>query len=244
MLKIVITSLITFTFFASGLYAQASGKPSGRSAAPSTAGTPAALAKNAVDAHGGSKLAEMRSLVVKGSVNLSVFGQSTPAAFSMAISGEKYSFEINNPFQPLKQVHDGTNTFSSIQGFSLPPITSLGFPLLPRAGVDGYVVSELPEDKRKRKGFRITTPEGFFTDFFINDKTGRIRSYESSYDVMGRIVTTSVEIDDFQTVDGVIVPSRYSQRFDLGNMTAYAAFRAREILINSAIEDSVFAVEK
>jgi hypothetical protein len=244
MFRIFTVLLITITVLAGSSFAQSSGKTRGRSAAAPTPISPDALAKTTIDAHGGSKLSDMRSLVVKGSVNLNVFGQSTPAAFSMAISGEKYSFEINNPFQPLKQVHDGTNTFSSIQGFSLPPITSLGFPLLPRAGVEGYVVSELPAEKRKRKGFRITTPEGFFTDFFINDKTGRIRSYESSYDVMGRVVTTSVEIDDFQTVEGVIVPSKYSQRFDLGNMTAYASFRAREILINSTIEDSVFAVGK
>lgn len=233
---------LVITILAGGALAQSGGKSNTKSVA--AVNTPAALAQSVIDAHGGAKLSEIRTLVVKGSVNLSFFGQSTPAAFSMAISGEKYSFEINNPFQPLKQVYDGNNTSSSIQGFSLPPITSLGFPLLPRAGKEGYVVSELPEDKRKRKGFRITTPEGFFTDFFVNDKTGRLRSYESSYDVMGRVVTTSVEIDDFQTVDGVIVPSRYSQRFDLGNMTAYAAFRAREILINSEIEDSVFSVGK
>lgn len=242
-MRISVYLAVIVSILSAGAFAQSGGKSTNTK--PSVAAnTPAALAQSVIDAHGGAKLSEMRTLVVKGSVNLSVFGQSTPAAFSMAISGDKYSFEINNPFQPLKQVYDGTSTSSSIQGFSLPPVTSLGFPLLPRAGKDGYTVSELPEEKRKRKGFRITTPEGFFTDFFVNDKTGRIRSYESSYDVMGRIVTTSVEIDDFQTVDGVIVPSRYSQRFDLGNMTAYAAFRAREILINSEIEDSVFSVGK
>jgi hypothetical protein len=198
----------------------------------------------AINAHGGEKLTSMRTLVMKGSVDLNVFGQRTPAAFSIAIDGDKYSFEITNPFQPLKQVFDGVNTSSSIQGFALPPITSLGFPLLPRAMSEGYVVSPLPEEKRKRKGFRITTPEGFFTDFFINEKTGRLRGYESSYDVMGRVVTTSVEIDDFRTVDGVLVPSKYSQRFDLGNMTAYADFRTREILVNSKIDESVFAIGK
>lgn len=198
----------------------------------------------AINAHGGDKLTSLRTLVMKGTVDLNVFGQRTPAGFSIAIDGDKYSFEITNPFQPLKQVFDGVNTSSSIQGFALPPITSLGFPLLPRGMAEGYVVSPLPEEKRKRRGFRITTPEGFFTDFFVNEKTGRLRGYESSYDVMGRLVTTAVEIDDFRAVDGVLVPSKYSQRFDLGNMTAYADFKTREILVNSKIEDSVFTIEK
>ena len=123
-------------------------------------------------------------------------------------------------------------------------MTSLGFPLLPRAGDKGYTISELPVNKKKRHGFRITTPEGFYTDFVIDEKSGRIKGYESQYDVQGRIVTTSVEIDEFQAVEGILVPKRYSQRFDLGGMTAYASFRSREILVNSKIDDEVFALPK
>jgi hypothetical protein len=183
--------------------------------------------------------------VIKGSVDLNVFNQLMPGAFSTAISGEKYYFEINSPAQSLKQVYDGRQTYSSIPGFSLPPITSLGFPLLPRVGDTGYVVSALTDTKKKRKGFRITTPDGFYTDFVVDEKTGQIKSYESSYDVGGRIITTSVEIDECKTFDGVVVPVKYSQRFDLGQqMTAYASFKAKDILVNSTIEDSAFAIPK
>ena len=208
------------------------------------ADNPLETAKAALAAHGGDKLKKMRSLVMKGSVDLNVMNQLTPATFAMAISGDKYSLEVNNPFQPLKQIYDGRQTYSSIQGFSLPPITSLGFPLLPKVGDAGYVISALVDVKKKRKGFRITTPEGFYTDFVVDEKTGQIKSYESSYDVGGRIVTTSVEIDGMQTVDGIVVPYKYSQRFDLGQMTAYAAFKAKTILINSPIDDEVFAMPK
>jgi hypothetical protein len=205
---------------------------------------PLELAKATLAAHGGDKLKKMRSLVMKGSVDLSVFNQTMPGAFSTAISGEKYFFEINSIAQQLKQVYDGRETYSSIQGFSLPPVTSLGFPLLPKVGDTGYAVSAIGDTKKKRKGFRITTPEGFYTDFFIDEKTSQIKGYESSYDVGGRIVTTSVEVDEVQTVDGIVVPKKYSQRFDLGQMTAYANFKTKEILVNSTIEDSAFAMPK
>jgi hypothetical protein len=168
----------------------------------------------------------------------------TPAAFSIAISGEKYSFEINNPIQPMKQVFDGSQTYSTIQGFQLPPVTSLGFPLLPKVGVEGYVITALADSKKKRKGFRITTPDGFYTDFFIDEKTNQIKGYESSYNVGERSVTTSVEVDEFQTVDGIVVPKKYSQRFDLGSITAYANFKTKDILVNVPIDDSVFAMPK
>ena len=210
--------------------------------------SPTDIAKAALAAHGGEKLKNIKTLVMKGSADVNSFNQAIPATFITIISGDKYYYEINNPFQPLKQVFDGRETFSSIQGFSLPPITSLGFPILSRIGDAGYVISALVETKAstktKRKGFRITSPEGFYTDFFVDDKTSQIKGYESSYDVGGRNVTTSVEIDEVQTVDGVIVPKKYSQRFDLGQLTAYANFKAKEILINSDVKDDVFAMPK
>lgn len=218
-----------------------------KAAAPTArpANGPMDLAKATLAAHGGDKLKRMKSLVLKGSADVTSFNQAIPASFITIISGDKYYYEINNPFQPLKQVFDGRQTFSSIQGFSLPPITSLGFPLLPKVGDTGYVIAALVDLKKKRKGFRITSPEGFYTDFFIDEKTNQIKGYESSYDVGGRVVTTSVEVDEMQTVEGVVVPKKYSQRFDLGGqMTVYANFKAKEILINSEIKDEIFAMPK
>jgi hypothetical protein len=206
--------------------------------------SPFDIAKATLAAHGGDKVKNIKTLVMKGSLEMNVFNQITPAAFSVAISGEKYSFEINNPIQPMKQVFDGSRTYSTIPGFQLPPVTSLGFPLLPKVGVDGYAITELTDVKKKRKGFRITTPDGFYTDFYVDEKTSQIKGYESSYIVNERSVTTSVEIDEFQTVDGVVVPKKYSQRFDLGNITAYANFKSKDIFVNATIDDKVFSVLK
>lgn len=210
--------------------------------APATA-TPLELANAAIAAHGGDKFKHMKSLLVAGSVDIA--GSPTyviPATFRFITAGDKYLFELNNPISPVKQVYDGKETHSS--GYELPPMTSLGFPLLVRVGDDGYIVASLPEAKRKKRGFRVTTPDSFYTDFFVDEKTGQVKGYESSYDVNGRLATTSVAIDEFQIVEGVTLPKKYSQRFDMGQMTAYANFNTKQILVNSPIADDVFTLAK
>jgi hypothetical protein len=231
-----ICSLILIGFGALAGFSQPGPKPGG-----SEKTTPEDIAKAAVAAHGGDKFKQMKSLLVAGTVD--VAGSPTyviPATFRFITAGERYMFELNNPISPLKQVFDGKQTYSS--GYQLPPMTSLGFPLLARAGDTGYRVTALPDARKKKKGFRITTPDGFYTDFFVDEKSGQIRGYESSYDINGQIATTSVAIDDFQTVEGIVVPKKYSQRFDLGQMTAYANFNTKQILVNSAIGDDVFTM--
>jgi len=202
------------------------------------------IAKAAFDAHGGAKLKGIKTLVVKGGVDVTVQTQSLPGGFSTVISGEKYVLDIQTAFQSIKQSFDGTNTVSSMGGITLPPVTRLGFPMLPRFGDEGYVVSALPEGKKKGKGFRITAPDGFYTDFFTDEKSNLIKSYESAYEMNGRTFTTSIEVDKNRIVDGITVPERYSQRFDLGQITAYANFKAKDILINSPIDDTFFGVKK
>lgn len=238
---LVLTFLFSIPAFSQG----DSGPKSAPKEKPATGPlAPLDAAKATLAVHGGDKLKKMRSLVMKGAVDLNTFGQSIPGAFSTAVSGEKYFFEINSAVQQLKQVFDGRETYSSIQGFSLPPVTSLGLPLLAKVGDSGFAVTALPETAKKKKGFRVTTPEGFYTDFFTDDKTNQIKGYESAFELEGRVVTTSVDVDEFQTVEGIVVPKKYSQRFDLGPITAYANFRTREILINTTIEDSAFALPK
>jgi hypothetical protein len=212
------------------------------SAGPAASTSPQEIAKATIAAHGGDKLKRVKSLLMKGSVELNVMNQLMPGAFSTAISGEKYFFEIVSPTQSLKQVFDGRYTVSSIQGFSLPPVTSLGFPILARVGDAGFVVSA-SDGKKKSRGFRVTSPEGFYTDFIIDEKTSQIKGYESSYDVGGRIITTSVEVKSFETIDGVLIPKNYNQRFDLGNLTAYVNFKTKTIQVNTPIEDAAFTLK-
>lgn len=207
--------------------------------------SPLELAKETIKIYGGDKFKNMKTLVVRGTADVSGSPTITfPATFATIYAGEKYRLEVSNPFQPFKQVYDGQQTSSSINNFSLPPLNRLGFPLLAKIDEKNFVVSSLPESAKKKSGFRITSPEGFYTDFFVDEKTGLVKSYESSYEINGRNVTTSVEIDKLREVDGVKIPERYAQRFDMGQFTVYADFKAKEILVNSKVTDDVFLISK
>ncbi|MCW5959226.1 MAG: hypothetical protein KIS76_03635 [Pyrinomonadaceae bacterium] len=204
------------------------------------------LANATLKAHGGDKFKQMTSLTVTGSVDITPasFPQKIPATFVTIFSGEKYRFELNNPMQPVKQVFDGTDTFSNAPGgFQLPPVNRLGLPLIQRIGDENFVVTALEGDKDFKKGFRITSPEGFFTDFTLDKKTGLIKGYTASFTVNGNSLTTSVEIDKMIVVDGVTIPEKYAQRFDLGQFTVYADFKAKEVLVNREIKDDVFTMK-
>lgn len=203
------------------------------------------LALAVLDAHGGAKLKAMKTLIVRGSVDVatSAFGQSFPATFVTVFAGDKYRIEIQNPLQPFKQVYDGMQTSSTLRGgLTLPPINRLGLPLLPRIGDTGFVVTPLPAAKKTKHGFRITSPEGYFTDYLIDEKTNQIKGYDSTYEVNGRTITTSVEIDKYRVVDGVTLPEKYAQRFDMEQFSVYSTFKAKEILVNVPVEDGVFAI--
>lgn len=205
------------------------------------------LAKLAIKAHGGEKFKSMQTLIIRGSVDVttSAVTQAFAASFITIFSGEKYRIEINNPFQPIKQIYDGVNTVSTIRGgLTLPPINRLGFPLLPHLGEVGYIATALPESKKKREGFRMTSPEGYFTDFYLDPKSKQIKAFDASYSIAGRVVTTSVEIERMRNIDGILLPEKYAQRFDTEQITIYAGFKAKEILVNTPIDDDVFYIEK
>ncbi|MFL6466465.1 MAG: hypothetical protein ACJ72Z_00755 [Pyrinomonadaceae bacterium] len=201
------------------------------------------LARLAVDAHGGEKLRKMRTLSVIGTVDVtaSSIPQPIPATFVTIFAGDKYRVEINNPFQPLKQAFDGANTVTSIgNGFTLPPFNRVGFPVLQRVGDAGFIVTSIPENKKNKKGFRVTTPEGYTTDFYLDEKTNQVKSFDSVFTVNGKTTKTVAEIDRLKLVEGVSIPEKYVQRFEIGQLTAFASFTAKQILVNTEVANDVF----
>jgi len=112
--------------------------------------------------------------------------------------------------------------------------------VLQRVGDPGFAVTSVPDNKKKKKGFRVTTPEGYITDFYLDEKTNQVKSFDSIYEVNGRSVKTSAEIDKLKVVDGVTVPEKYVQRFDLDQLTFFAAFLAKQIQVNTEVANDVF----
>jgi hypothetical protein len=207
------------------------------------------MAKNAVKAHGGDKFKGMLTLVVKGTADFSIEGQAVtiPSTFYTAFAGDKYRIDLNNPFSPFNQSFDGEQTFSSGgRGITLPPLNRLGFSLLQSIGKPGFMINEITDEKKKKKaGFRMTSPDGFYTDFFVDEKTGQVKSFESTYVINEVKSSTSVEVDKYREVEGVLIPEKYSQRFEFGaGFVVYSAFKAKDIFVNTKLDDDVFAAPK
>lgn len=203
------------------------------------------LAKATLTAHGGEKFKNAKTIIMRGSVDVSApnSAQTLPAVFNIVYAGEKYRFDITAPpIINFQQISDGERTYSSMAGISLPPLNRLGLPLLTKLDADGFVVSALPEKLKKKKGFRITSPEGYYTDFIVDEKTSQVKEYESSYEINGRSVTTSVSISKYRDVNGVFLNERFSQRLDMGQFTSYADFKVKDILVNSEVKDDVFVM--
>lgn len=196
----------------------------------------------AVKAHGGDALKNIKTLQVLGSVDVSSssVGINLSGSFAAIFADEKYRLQIITPFYSFTQAFDGANTLSSMDNFTLPAYNRIGLPLLLSVGKSGFVVLDNPNLKKGGKGFRIKTPEGFEVDYTLDDKTNQIKSYTATYNIRNRTVTTIVEHDKFKTVEGVVVPERYAQRFEMGEMSVYADFKAKEIKVNAPVDDSVF----
>lgn len=203
------------------------------------------LANATLKAHGGDALRNMKTLTLIGSADItaSVMPQKLPGNFVTVFSGEKYRLELTIPGQPVKQIFDGNQTFTNAPGgVELPPLNRFGLAMIQRIGEAGYVISGLADDKEFKKGFRVTSPEGFYTDFVIDKKTGYVKSYNSSFVIRGSNVSTSVEIDKMRIVEEIVIPEKYAQRFDLGQIIVYAEFKAKDILVNKEVKDDVFVM--
>lgn len=206
--------------------------------------TPLEMARAAIAAHGGDKFKSVKTIKMIGSVDVtaSSFPQAIAGSFAIIFKGDKYRLQIQTPFQPFTQTFDGVNTFSSIGNFRLPPINRLGLPLLMQAENPNFKVEALGD--KKKRGFRVTSPEGFATDFFLDEKTAQVKSYSSTYTINDRNITTVVEHDKLKEVNGILLPERYAQRFDAMGQTFYADFNAKEITVNTEIADDVFTLQQ
>ena len=220
------------------VYAQAHGTATADSTLLETA-------KATLKAHGGEKLSKIKTLILRGTADVNAGSTFTlPAGFAIVTAGEKYRLDIqaSGVFSFL-QVSDGQNTSSSMPGITLPPINRVGLFILPKIEEAGFVISELPEKLKKKKGFRVTSPDGYFTDFVIDEKTSRVKEFESTYEYNGRMLATSVSIEKYREIEGVLINEKFSQRLDLGQVTAYANYNAKDILVNTEVADDVFTIK-
>jgi len=202
--------------------------------------TPVELAKAALAAQGGEKFKAMKSAILRGSVDL--YGpnstQSLPGGFVLVTAGDKFRMEVDaRPLFSFKQIFDGQQTYSSLPGAEMAPANKFGMRLLTRIDEPGYTLTALP-DKKKTRGFRIADADGNATDFYVDLATGRVMSYSFTYNG----VNFGHENKKFKEVEGVLIPSSFTERFEMKQGAAFAEFNVKEIKLNQAMTDDVFAM--
>jgi hypothetical protein len=202
--------------------------------------SPIDLARAAVAAQGGDKFKSVKNMVLRGTVDLYPPNstQSIPGSFIIVTAGDKLRIEINAPPAiSFKQIYDGQQSYSSLPGVELPPLTKFGMGLLLKFDQPGYTVSELP-DKKKQRAFRIADTEGHSTDFFIDATTGRVMSF--IIPVGTRMF--GIENKKFKDLDGVLVASSFSQRMEMPQGAFFAEYSVKDMKINQTFGDDVFEI--
>lgn len=204
--------------------------------------TPQELAKAAFMAQGGEKFRNLQNVVMRGSVQLyppnSV--QSIPGSFSLVTAGPKLRMEIDaRPAIVFKQIFDGQQSYSSMPNVELPPLTRFGLGALAKFDQPGYQITALP-NKKKQRAFRIVDPDGYTTDFFIDPANGRVMSFLLYYGGF----TLGTEHSKFKDLEGVLVPSSFSQKFEMPMGAFFAEFTAKEVKINQQLAEDAFAIPR
>ncbi|HYU98873.1 MAG TPA: hypothetical protein VE977_08615 [Pyrinomonadaceae bacterium] len=201
---------------------------------------PIDLAKAALAAQGGEKFKAVKNVVLRGSVDL--YGpnstQSVPGGFVIVTAGDKFRMEVDaRPLFSFKQIFDGQQSYSSLPGAEMAPVSKFGMRLLTRLDEPGYMVTALP-DKKKLRGFRIADAEGNATDFYLDAATGRVVNFTFAFNGYN----FGTENKKYKEVEGVLVPSSFTQRIEMPQGAAFAEFNVKDIKLNQAMGDDVFAM--
>ena len=243
-MKALLVTLSIAMFVGVNVFAQSPKPVDAKSATPAVAitatTTPMDLARYALAAQGGDKFRNLTSMVLRGSVDLYAPNstQSIPGGFIWVVAGTKVRLEIDaRPAVSFKQIYDGQRAYSSLPGVEMPPASKFGLPVLAKYDQAGYVVTALP-DKKKQRAFRIADAEGNVTDFFVDATTGRVMSFLIPYGGY----TFGTENKKFKDVDGVLVPTEFTQRLEMPQGAFFAEYKVKDIKLNNPIADDVFAM--
>jgi len=201
---------------------------------------PLELARAAFVAHGGEKFRDLKSVVLRGSVDLYPPNstQGIPGGFVLLTAGDKIRLEIDaRPAIAFKQIYDGEQSYSSIPGVELPPLSKFGLPVLARFEQQGYTVTAIP-DKKKQRGFRISDSEGNATDFYVDPVTARVMSFLVPYNGY----TFGTEHKKMKEIEGVLIPYSFVQRMEMPQGAFFAEYSVKDAKVNQPLADDVFAI--
>ena len=215
--------------------AQAAGKTS----IITPAMTPTELARAAFNAQGGEKFRNLKNMMLTGSVDLYAPNstQSLTGRFGMIVAGDKLRQDVQSAIVSFQLIYDGEQSYSSMRGMQLPPLTKFGIPVLAKFDQPGYTITALP-DKKKERAFRITDAEGNGTDYYVEAATGRVRRFEIPYNGM----TYIFEYRGFRELDGVLVPTGFAQKLAAPQGDFIAEFKVKEVKLNQDLPADAFKI--
>jgi hypothetical protein len=202
--------------------------------------SPMDLAKAALEAQGGQKFKDVKNMQLRGSVQLYAPNsiQSIPGQFSIVTAGDKLRMEIDaRPAVVFKQIYNGEQSYSSMPGVEVPPLTKFGLGALVRYDQPGFKITAIA-DKKKQRGFRLIDPDGYTTDFYIDPKTGRVMSFLIYYNGF----TFGTDNSKFKEVEGVLVPFSFSQRFEMPQGAFFAEYSVKEVKLNQLLAEDAFVI--
>jgi hypothetical protein len=179
-------------------------------------------------------------MMLRGTVDLYAPNstRSIPGGFVLVTAGDKVRLEVDaRPAFSFKQIFDGQQSYSSLPGVELPPASKFGMAVLNKFDQAGYTVSAIP-NRKKLRGFRISDMDGNITDFFIDPGTARVISFLVPYGSY----TFGTENKKFKDVNGVLIPSSFTQRLETPQGAFFAEFSAKDIQLNQEFGDDVFAI--
>ena len=204
--------------------------------------TPMELAKAAFMAQGGEKFRAVQNMMLRGSVSLYPpnSSQSIPGSFSIVTATDKLRMEIDaRPAIVFKQIYDGQQSYSSMPGVEVPPLSKYGLGVLSKYDQPGYKVSPIA-NKKKLRGFRIADPEGYTTDFYIDATNGRIMEFFLTFGGY----TFGTANSKFKEVEGVLIPFSFSQRFEMPQGAFFAEYNVKEVKLNQTLGEDAFAIPR
>ncbi|HZH31130.1 MAG TPA: hypothetical protein VEY11_10240 [Pyrinomonadaceae bacterium] len=219
--------------------APATASKAGKTSVITAAMTPVELAQAAFAAQGGEKFRNLKNMMLIGTVDLYAPNstQSLTGKFGMIVAGEKLRQDVQSALFSFQLIYDGEQSYSSMRGMNLPPLTKFGIPVLAKFDRPGYNVTPLP-DRKKERGFRITDAEGNSTDYYVEMATGRVVRFEIPYNRM----TYSFEYKGFRELEGVLVPTSFAQKLAAPQGDFIAEFKVKEAKLNQELPADAFKI--
>lgn len=202
--------------------------------------TPVELARAALAAQGGEKFKNVTSMVLIGTVDLYAPNstQSIPGKFVIVTAGNKTRLDIDaRPAVNFKNIYNGQQSYTSMPGATLPPMSKFGVAMLAKFDQPGYTVTGLP-DKKKQRAFRIADAEGNATDFYVDATTGQVLTFMVPFNGY----TFGTDIKKTKDLDGVLISYNFTQRLEMSMGAFFLEYTVKDVKLNQPLGDDVFVI--